>query len=94
MSLEKERMIMERLFTQETVPLLSRVTIDDAELSNPAKLGLCVRVNNALSVLPIFGDDEIEKGFLEFMTEELDTFKPLVIVGPSGVGKVTIYGLI
>lgn len=78
----------EQVYTQATVPLLSRVVISQEELDNPKRLAFLIKLNNGLSIMPMFQDEQINSDFQSFIKEEPLNYKPLVIVGPSGAGKV------
>jgi hypothetical protein len=46
----------EQVYTQATVSLLSRVIISQEEFDNQKRLAFLIKLNNALSVMPMFQD--------------------------------------
>jgi len=79
--------IVESPFTHETVPLLSALShkvLGDHPVADQEKLKFLMKVNQALI------SEKISEDFGVKIKEEWALYKPLVVVGPSGAGKVDI----
>lgn len=78
------------VFDQDGVSLLSHINVSLSALSSKKALKFHIKINNSLCELKHDSHDPLED-FIKSLQANNDRYKPLVIVGPSGAGKVIHY---